>query len=117
MCTHMRNTLMALSTAVFLSACSSGIVPAGPDTYMVSRSVSGFGSSAHAKAKLYKEASAWCNKNGFVMVPIASDEMSPEVGKRMGSAELTFRALRPGDPEIKRTNINTPTHTQRFEYR
>jgi hypothetical protein len=113
----MRNKILILCAGAFLSACSSGVVPAGPDTYMISRGVSAVSTPGTAKAALYKEASAWCQKNGLVMVPISSDSVNPEVGKRLGYAELTFRALRPGDPEIKRTNIDRPTSTQRLEFR
>ena len=113
----MRNKILILAAGSLFSACSSGVVPAGPDTYMIARSVPGFSNAKLAKAALYKEASAWCQKNGLVMVPIASDTVNAEMGKRFASAEITFRALRSGDPEIKRTNIDSPNSTQRIEFR
>ena len=108
---------LALIASITLIGCSSGVVPAGPDTYMVSRSVSGFSTVGAAKASAYREASAWCASRGLVMVPISSDEQNPVTGQRMGHAELTFRALRPGDPDINRANVEKPDHTQRIQMR
>ena len=103
--------------ALLVAGCSTGVVPAGPDTYMVSRSVSGFSTAGAAKAAAYREASEWCAKRGLVMVPISSDAQNPVTGQRMGHAELTFRALKPGDPEIHRANVESPNHTQRVQVR
>ena len=50
------------------------------------------------------------------MIPVSSDAQSAEFGK-MGNAELTFRALPPGDPEIRRGSIDAPTSIQRIQYR
>ena len=108
---------LVLAVCVFTACSSSGVVPAGPDTYLISRSVSGFSTAASAKAKLYREASAWCKAQGLVMVPLSSDEKDPLAGKRMGSAELLFRALKPGDPDIQRANVESPNHTQRIQIR
>ncbi|HKQ40641.1 MAG TPA: hypothetical protein VJ063_21415 [Verrucomicrobiae bacterium] len=102
---------------VFITGCSTGVVPAGPDTYLISRSVSGFGTAGAAKAAVYKEANAWCTARGLVMVPVSSDAKDPVIGQHMGSADLLFRALKPGDPEIKRTNVESPDHTQRIQVR
>ena len=103
--------------SLLLVGCSSGIVPAGPDTYLITRSISGFSSAGAGKAQVYREASAWCARRGLVMLPVAVDTQSPVAGSHMGSAELTFRALRPGDAEIKRSNIEAPTFTQRVQMR
>ena len=102
---------------LILTACTSGVIPAGPRTYIITKSVSAFSSGAAGKAQCYREASEWCEKRGLVMVPISSDAQSAENGRKMGGAELTFRALPPGDPEIKRGNIEAPTTTTRLQYR
>lgn len=101
----------------FVAGCSSGVVPAGPDTYMVSRSVSGFSTAGAAKASAYREASAWCASRGLVMVPVAVDTQNPVTGQRMGHAELTFRAVKAGDPDVRRVNVESPDHTQRIQMR
>jgi hypothetical protein len=51
------------------------------------------------------------------MVPIAVDQHSAEPFGRYGGAELTFRALRPGDPDIRRNNVEKPDYTQRIHMR
>lgn len=74
-------------------------------------------SAAKAKADCYQKASAWCTARGLVMVPISSDAQDPIAARKPGSAELTFRALKPGDPDIKRVNIEAPDITKRIEIR
>jgi len=108
--------LLAIST-ILLSSCSSGIVPAGPDTYMVSKSVSAFTTVGRAKASAYREANAWCARRGLVMVPVSVETQNPVAGQHMGNADLTFRALKPGDPEIKRVDAEPPTFTERVQSR
>jgi hypothetical protein len=110
-------SVLVFSAFILLAGCSSGVVPAGPVTYMISRSVSGFSTAGAAKAAAYREASAWCSAKGLVMVPVSSDEEDPVTGQHMGHAELTFRALKPGDPEIHRTSIESPNYTQRIQVR
>lgn len=109
--------IFSLATLALLNSCASHVVPAGPDTYMVSATEVGLTQGGRAKAKAYRIANEWCKKRGLVMVPIAVDQHSAEFMGRYGGAELTFRALKPGDPEIKRTNIERPDHVQRIEMR
>lgn len=113
----MKRLLLLVMTAALVAGCSSGIVPAGPDTYMVSRSIEVFSTGAGGKAALYREANDWCMKRGLIMVPVSTDAREPVVGGRLGSAELVFRALRPGDPEIKRNSVEKPDYIQRVEAR
>jgi hypothetical protein len=110
-------TIFAASVILLCFGCSTGVVPAGPDTYLISRSVSGFGTTGTAKASVYRDAAAWCEARGLVMVPVSSDAKDPKTGQHMGSVELVFRALKPGDPEILRPSIEVPTQVQRIEIR
>ena len=103
--------------ALVLAACSSGVVPTGPNTYMISKSVHGFSSGAAGKAAVFREASAWCAEKGLVMVPITSDSREPVAGRGMGSAEVHFKALPPGDPGISSANIERPSSINRIEVR
>lgn len=113
-----KSFLLLLPLGAFLNAsCSSGVVPTGPDSYMISRSVSGFSSGAAGKAKAYREASDWCAKRGLVMVPITADSIDPVIGKGMGSAEVHFKALPPGDPRINSATIEKPDRIERIEVR
>ncbi|HAO77575.1 MAG TPA: hypothetical protein DCQ92_01125 [Verrucomicrobia subdivision 3 bacterium] len=112
----MKPTLPLLAL-IILTGCASNVVPAGPDTYYIS-----YGplpitmSAAKAKAQCYRQASAWCVARGLVMVPVSSAAQDPVVGIA-GHAELTFHALKPGDPDIKRANIEAPDTTKRIETR
>jgi len=84
---------------------------------MVSRNIAGFATTGDGKAAAYKEAGAWCAAHGLVFVPVSSDFQNPQIGSHMGHFDLFFRALRPGDPEIHRTQIEAPNSIQRIEYR
>jgi hypothetical protein len=108
---------IALVICLGLSGCSTGVVAAGPDTYMISKSIPFFSTVGSAKASIYRDASKWCAERGLIMVPVASDATQPVAGQHMGSAELTFRGLRPGDPEVRRTNIERPDYTHRIQSR
>ena len=114
----MKPILLIITSCLLLCAgCASSVVSAGPDTYYISVGpLAIWQSAAKAKAECYNKANNFCNKRKLVMVPIASSAQEPVVG-RPGSAELTFRALKPGDPEIKRTNIEAPGKTERIELR
>lgn len=100
-----------------LSSCASSVVPAGPDTYMISTTEIGLTHGGRAKAAAYRKADEWCRKRGLVMVPIAVNQHAAQPFGRYGGAELTFRALRPGDPEIRRSNIEKSDYTQHVEMR
>jgi hypothetical protein len=106
-----------VAVAAVLAGCSSGVVSAGPQTYMISRSIAFAGTGATGKAKLYEEANEWCIARGLIMVPVTSDSTEPVAGKGMGSASLTFQALPPGHPGIHRSTIEKPDYTQRVQIR
>jgi hypothetical protein len=113
---RMRSLLMLCGVTI-LSGCGASVVPAGPDTYMISTTEIGLTQGGRAKAEAYRKADEWCRARGLVMVPIAVDQHSAEPFGRYGGAELTFRALQPGDPEIKRINVEKPDFTQRIQVR
>ncbi|MEO5915499.1 MAG: hypothetical protein ABIS50_14800 [Luteolibacter sp.] len=96
--------------------CAPQVIPAGPDTYTVSSSGAGF-SAAGVRAKVYQTANDFCASRGLVMVPISIDARVGVLGQRPPSADLVFRALKPGDPEIKRPNLEGPSHIERIEVR
>jgi hypothetical protein len=100
-----------------LAACSTGVVPAGPQTYMISRSGVGLQSGSAVKAGLYREADEWCRTRGLVMMPVSTDMRDAVYGQHPASAEMTFRALPAGDAELKRPTIEKPDYTQRVQVR
>ena len=102
--------------AATLSACShSGVVPIGPDTYMIANSEWGFTSGGVQKAKVMKEASDYCNSIGKRMLPISTSQNDVAWGKTP-AAEVQFRCLSPGDPELQRPTLQ-PVPTTVIENR
>ena len=95
--------VLPLLIALAVAGCSSGVVPAGPQTYMISVTEGpGLTNGGAAKARALRDADEWCHKRGLVMVPVDVAQHGTQPFGRYAGAELTFRALKPGDPEIKR---------------
>ena len=108
---------LIIFAATFFTGCVSSVSPAGPDTYYISKGpLPIWMSGAKAKADCYQEANKWRTKRGLTMVPVSSDFKDPIPG-RAGNAELTFRALKPGDPEIQRPIIESLDTTKRIQVR
>jgi len=110
-----RTTTALLALSLF-AGCAAQVVPAGPDTYTVSSSGAGF-STAGVRARAYRAANDFCAKRGLVMVPVSFDAQGGVLGQRPPTADLVFRALRPGDPEIKRPNVEGPNYIERVQHR
>ena len=110
------STAAALTVLSFFVGCAAQVVPAGPDTYTVSSSGAGF-STAGVRARAYRAANDYCQKHGLVMVPVSFDAQGGVLGQRPPTADLVFRGLRPGDPEIKRPNVEGPNYIQRIQNR
>lgn len=108
--------IITTTTIALLTGCASEVIPAGPDTFTVSSSGAGF-STAGVRARCYKAANAYCKKHGLVMVPVSFDAQGGVLGRRPPTADLVFRALKPGDPDIKRPNVETPNNIERIEIR
>ena len=111
----MKNKVIPFLCAVLLAGCTTHIIPAGPDTYRVSTYYDF--TSGGAQNATYKAANEFCAKRGLVMVPVSSDSREGICGQRPPTADLVFRALPPGDPEIKRPSIDKPDSIQRIQYR
>lgn len=90
---------------VTLSGCvsSSGVVPMGEDTYMISRSdnSSPVGiTGASVKADVLREANEYCIKQGKKLQPISSRQA--ERGLAPANAEVQFMCLALGDSDLQR---------------
>lgn len=108
----------ALASILIISGCASpGVMPTGPDTYSVTSGTSIGFSSAGVRAEVYSLANKFCEERGLVMVPISMDAREGAMGRNPPSATLVFRALRPGDPDIKRVNVEGPDTIQRTQQR
>lgn len=83
---------------------------------MISASGAGF-STGGVRARTYQEAQRFCAKRGLVFVPVSFDAQGGELGRRPPTADLVFRALKPGDPEIHRPNLEKPDAIYRVQVR
>lgn len=108
--------VLAMICSLMVSCRTSGVIPCGPDTYMVTSSGAGFG-TAGVRTNCFEKANKFCAERGLVMVPVSFDARGGELGKRPPSADLTFRALRPGDPDIKRPVMEAPDAIYRVQIR
>jgi hypothetical protein len=75
----------------------------GPDTYMVSDD-GGWASGTSMRGPLYQNADAFCLNQQKQMLPINISSEDSDFGK-YASAELDFRCLAVGDPELRRPNM------------
>jgi hypothetical protein len=105
-----------IAMSLFSGCTSSGVIPAGPDTYMISAGGAGF-STGGVRARTYRNAQKFCDERGLVFVPVSFDAQEGVYGRRVPTADLVFRALRPGDPEIHRPNLEQPNYIQRIQNR
>ena len=102
---------LLLFLALVFSGCahSSGVVPMGRDTYLLSKS--GLGSESLLKASAYREASEWCKQQGLVMVPVSEKTKSGNERDPFSSAEIVFRGVKEGDKDDKRTTVRQAPDT------
>jgi hypothetical protein len=86
-------SLLAACAALALSACSTGVVPTGQDTYMIAKkSAAGmFTSGGTVKASLYTEATEYCARDNRVVETITATSANAIPFARMPQAELNFR--------------------------
>lgn len=91
-----------------LSGCgTTGVVPIGQDTYMVSsQSATGFTSGGQVAAELYKEAGAHCASQNKQLQPVNIRSVDGVPYRSMASAELQFRCLSKDDPELRRPTLS-----------
>jgi hypothetical protein len=84
-------------------ASNSGVVPAGPDSYLVSRqAASGFSGLGTLKADALREASTYCEARHKVLkVTSATESQPPYVLGNFPKAEVQFMCLDSSDPRLK----------------
>ncbi|HXZ50585.1 MAG TPA: hypothetical protein VEH51_01160 [Burkholderiales bacterium] len=76
----------------------------GPDTYVIANSEWGFTSGSYQNAEALKEASEYCKGLGKEMLRISTSQNNVRWGKTP-AAEVQFRCLSPGDPDLKRPTL------------
>jgi hypothetical protein len=87
-------------------ATSTGPVAMGKDTYMIAIGGKSLASGGELKAKAYREAGAFCGKQGKVVMPINSSQRDMSYGQDP-TAEIQFMCLKDGDPDLQRPVMHT----------
>jgi hypothetical protein len=106
--------LVLLALSFTGCATNSGIVPEGPDTYLISRQGgSAFTSSGSLKVAAIREASAFCVKDGKKFMLTSTSELAAGPG-RFPEAEVQFMCLNADDPELVRP-ILVPVPNERIQ--
>ena len=88
--------LGAAAVAIIGTGCanSSGVVPAGKDTYLISRSEKGFDKTGSGvKAAIFKEAGEFCSKTGRSMEIIKATEKDMVPFKSDAQAAVEFKCI------------------------
>jgi hypothetical protein len=104
----MRRTLITSLITVLLVGCAhgTGILPAGPDTYMVSEHYAPVrGGVTTAQQVAMTEANDFCENQGKKLLPLNTNESGIGINQAAwGNTgfSMTFRCLSPDDPELKR---------------
>ncbi|RYY02755.1 MAG: hypothetical protein EOO53_10960 [Gammaproteobacteria bacterium] len=89
-------SIIVLSVTLLLTACSStGVVPIGNSTYILSKKSAGcgFSSAEGTKSDLYVEANAYCEKQNKEIEAVIVNARDGVPFVRCASAELQFRCV------------------------
>lgn len=91
----MRLLCSFLACAALVGCASSGVIPTGPDTYMITKTSAGgvFVSGSSVKGKLYIEANKFCASKGLIVDTVEASSKNAIPFARMPSAELHFRCV------------------------
>lgn len=93
----------------FVAGCASnsGVVPIGPDTYMVSRqAATGFSGLGDLKAEAFREASQYCGERRRSLQVVRTAESAPPyILGNFPRAEVQFMCLEANDPELVRPKL------------
>jgi hypothetical protein len=102
--------MMAFITVTITAACTlskaSGVSKLGPDTYTTSAAaVPAGGGPSEARRIALTEANAHCDKLGQQIIVLkVGTEVTNIHGA--GKAEVVFRCLSDGDPELRRPQVD-----------
>jgi hypothetical protein len=101
---QMNRFFFGIVSALCLTGCaSSGAVPMGPDTFMISKqSSTGFHSAGSVKADIYREANEHCQSIGKQFQPVSDRGTDGQPGRSFANAEVVYRCLSAGDPGLQR---------------
>lgn len=98
----MKTKWIAFSTILLMAGCGASLpIQTGLDTYSVTSSGAGF-STDGVKADVYEAANKHCTGLNRQMVEVSLKTQDGALGRNPPSADLTFKCLAQGDPEIQR---------------
>ena len=95
---------VVVASAAVLAGCASstGILPAGPDTYTISEKFAGVrGGSDEAERDALTKANDFCVQKGRQFVPATMGQ----AGAGPNGYTVTFRCLLPTDPAVAQYHI------------
>lgn len=102
----MRLKMLTLIGIAALTGCTStGVIPCGYQTYMISGSQPGIIGTGEVQARLLKEANDWCQKQGLVMVPVDILGHDAHVGQSNANATIRFKAVPPSEASKTQTSV------------
>lgn len=103
----MRLFIISACVAGLAGCASSGPVPIGKDTFMITKQSAGgvFVSGSAVKVDVLKEAYAYCTLQGKVFQLVHTNERDAIPAQRMPFAEVEFMCLKEGDPAIIRPKL------------
>jgi hypothetical protein len=92
----MKRTQSILAACLALAGCaSSGVIPTGPDTYMLTKKGAGgvFSSGNAVLGDLYLEANQFCNQRGQVVQTVTTNAQNAIPFARVPNATLDFKCV------------------------
>jgi len=96
-------SVLIFSILLFGCATSTGVIPAGPDTYTITTdSIVGVGTAGSIKIRAIQDAKAYCASSGKKMRTVRPPRLSSRknfVGNEIPTYTLTFRCLATGDED------------------
>lgn len=88
--------------ATVLGCASTGVIPVGGNSYMVSKqTATGFQTAVSIKAEVLREANEFCEKKGLRMIVVSLRTKDGEPGRSYATADLVFKAVRETDTEYQ----------------
>lgn len=107
--------MVYFSLAILLAGCASnsGVIPIGPDTFMVSRqAATGFSGSGTLKAEAFQEANQYClSQHKKLQVVNTTEAQPPFILGNFPKAEVQFMCLDANDSELVRPKLREEADT------
>jgi hypothetical protein len=107
----MKKIVLVVALTTLVGCASSGVVPIGQDTYMVSKNgAAGFSSSGSLKAELFQEAAAYCVSQKKIFQVVNTSGNAGGFG-HTPEAEVQFMCLNQDDAELVRPKLRKEADT------